>query len=250
MSAEHVPPNRPHPVESSEDSLVRITQPHPGVVQLALGEPCLSTELLERLAELLTQHQDATAVIITGSGPGFSRGGKPRSVLADTLALARAGARAHDALRAVRGVTLCALHGDCFGAGIALALECDLRISDPATRFRMPELALGISPAWAGTARRMREELGAVRARWLLYTGEPVDARTAYDWGLVQDIAEPGRALDRALELAERLTKAPGRSVTHAKAYVQAQSSGDWRALDAQLLDSSISALHNGLRPG
>jgi enoyl-CoA hydratase/carnithine racemase len=101
------------------------------------------------------------------------------------------------------------LHGAVVGAGLELAAACDLRVAAEGTAFAMPEVLLGIpSVVEAALLPRL---VGAGRAAWLVLTGEPIDAKTALEWGLVQELV-PLAALDeRVGALLERLAAAePG----------------------------------------
>jgi enoyl-CoA hydratase len=111
-----------------------------------------------------------------------------------------------DAIRNLPVPVVARLHGAVIGAGLELAASCDLRIAAEGTRFAMPEVRLGIpSVVEAALLPRL---VGAGRAAWLVLTGEAIDAKTALDWGLVEELA-PLAALDeRVAVLLERLVAA------------------------------------------
>ena len=90
--------------------------------------------------------------------------------------------------------TIAAIEGHCLGGGSELALTCDLRIASEASRLGLPEVKLGVFPAGGGTERLPRL-IGESRARELIYTGEPVEAREAWRIGLVNRVAPAGQAL-------------------------------------------------------
>jgi len=72
------------------------------------------------------------------------------------------------------------------GAGLEIAAACDLRIAAEGTRFAMPEVRLGIpSVVEAALLPRL---MGSGRAAWLVLTGEAIDARKAYAWGLIEQV--------------------------------------------------------------
>jgi enoyl-CoA hydratase len=78
------------------------------------------------------------------------------------------------------------LHGAVIGAGLEIAAACDLRIAEEATKFSMPEVRLGIpSVVEAALLPRL---MGHGRAAWLVLTGAAIEARRAYEWGLVEEI--------------------------------------------------------------
>lgn len=96
--------------------------------------------------------------------------------------------------------TVAAIEGHCLGGGLELALACDLRVASETSRLGLPEVKLGVFPGGGGTERLPRL-IGESRARELIYTGEPVDAREAWRIGLVNRVAPAGQALAMAQEL-------------------------------------------------
>jgi enoyl-CoA hydratase len=97
---------------------------------------------------------------------------------------------------------VCAVQGICFTIGIELLLSCDVRVAAKNTRFGQIEVKRGIFPFGGATIRFARETGWGNAMRWLL-TGDEFDAAEAHRIGLVQDVAEPGAQLDRALAIAE-----------------------------------------------
>src|SRR6185295_19603677 len=108
------------------------------------------------------------------------------------------------ALRECPVPVLARINGWCLGAGLELAASCDLRIASDTAVFGMPEVRLGIpSVVEAALLPRL---VGAGRARWLVMTGETIDAKEALSWGLVEKVfstekfdAEVNKALDSLL---------------------------------------------------
>jgi enoyl-CoA hydratase/carnithine racemase len=104
---------------------------------------------------------------------------------------------------------IAAVNGIALGGGCELAMACDLRIAAANARFGQPEINLGIIPGWGGT-QRLPRLIGLSRALPLLLTGDPIDAATALNLGLVSAVVEPGELLDAARALAATIaTKAP-----------------------------------------
>ncbi len=80
------------------------------------------------------------------------------------------------ALENTHAVTIARLHGNVIGAGLALAAHFDLRAGADTCRFRMPEVGLGLAPAWGGGMGRLIAEAGAARIRELMLTCEDFDS--------------------------------------------------------------------------
>lgn len=105
--------------------------------------------------------------------------------------------------------TIAAIEGHCLGGGLELALACDLRVASETSHLGLPEVKLGVFPAGGGTERLPRL-IGESRARELIYTGEPVDAREAWRIGLVNRVAPAGQALAVAQDLGRTIAARSG----------------------------------------
>ncbi len=103
---------------------------------------------------------------------------------------------------------IAAVDGWCLAGGVELALWCDLRIATPGSTFGLFERRWGV-PLVDGGTQRLPRTIGMGRALDLILTGRPVDAEEALRIGLINEVVEPGRHLERALELAERIASFP-----------------------------------------
>ena len=103
--------------------------------------------------------------------------------------------------------SIAVLHGHALGGGLELALHCDLRVAAITARLGLPETTVGTIPGWSGVPR-LAELVGPGRARLMILTGRLLDAPVAYDWGVVEVVAEPAdldAAVDRlTAELLDR----------------------------------------------
>jgi 3-hydroxyacyl-CoA dehydrogenase/enoyl-CoA hydratase/3-hydroxybutyryl-CoA epimerase len=102
-------------------------------------------------------------------------------------------------------VKVAAINGACLGGGCELALSCDWRVmsSDPKAKIGLPEVNLGIFPAWGGTTKLPRL-IGLPNALDLILNGKQLDGRRAKAVGLVDDVVERGILLDVARRFADR----------------------------------------------
>src|SRR6187551_3041178 len=103
---------------------------------------------------------------------------------------------------------IAAVDGWCLAGGVELSLWCDMRIATPQSTFGLFERRWGV-PLLDGGTQRLPRIVGMGRALELILTGRPVKAEEAKEIGLVNEIVEPGKHLDRALELAERIASFP-----------------------------------------
>ncbi len=103
---------------------------------------------------------------------------------------------------------IAAVDGWCLAGGVELALWCDLRIATPQSTFGLFERRWGV-PLVDGGTQRLPRVVGMGRALELILTGRPVEAEEAHRIGLVNELVEPGKQLERALELAERIATFP-----------------------------------------
>jgi enoyl-CoA hydratase len=103
---------------------------------------------------------------------------------------------------------IAAVDGWCLAGGVELALWCDLRIATPGSTFGLFERRWGV-PLVDGGTQRLPRIVGMGRALDLILTGRPVEAEEALRIGLVNEVVEPGRHIERALELAERIAAFP-----------------------------------------
>ncbi len=134
-------------------------------------------------------------------------------------------------LEAMEKPTVAALHGTVLGGGLETAMCCHYRLAAPGTKLGLPEVKLGLLPGAGGT-QRLPRLIGAARALGMMTGGNPIDAGTAQDWGLVDRLAT-GDLLEAAIAYAEELIDAgagPRRTGDLAVAAVSDDFFADFRA--------------------
>lgn len=168
---------------------------------------------LASLLDELDRQPPKGLVIRSGKAAGFIAGADiDEFSRIDSPAAARAlverGWNLFNRLAALPYPTLALVRGHCLGGGLELALACRYRIAvdEPATRMALPEVMLGIYPAWGGMLRLPRL-IGPAAALDLMLTGKGVDARKAKRLGLADDCVPP-----RVMDSAARLTLLSGRA--------------------------------------
>ncbi|MBM3503249.1 MAG: enoyl-CoA hydratase [Alphaproteobacteria bacterium] len=109
-----------------------------------------------------------------------------------------------EALRRVEKPTVAAIRGYCMGGGVSLAVACDLRLCDQQARFGVPAARLGLGYG-ANALARLAAVVGEAGARWLLLTGEQIDADRASRMGLVHEVVQSSIFGHRLEALVEAL---------------------------------------------
>src|ERR1700677_3343483 len=102
---------------------------------------------------------------------------------------------------------IAAVNGFALGGGTELACACDFIIASEKAIFGQPEVLLGLMPGCGGT-QRLARSIGLARARQLIYTGEQIDAKLAYEWGLVNKVVAPDKLMPEVMKIAEAIVKA------------------------------------------
>jgi enoyl-CoA hydratase len=102
----------------------------------------------------------------------------------------------------MRKPVIAAVNGHCNAGGFILALACDLRIASENETFASPGAKLGMLPT-GGQIARLPQLISQARALELMFTSKPIKPDEAYEWGLLNKIAQQGQSLEAALQMAE-----------------------------------------------
>ncbi|PZC45639.1 MAG: enoyl-CoA hydratase [Chloroflexi bacterium] len=186
----------------------------------------LGQDVRRELNEVLDEIEvDATRVVIfAGEGRAFcagadindlSAGEDLRSPVPDPSETPEVIKRIGD----LNKVVIAAVHGAAVGGGCEVALACDMRIASENARFGLPEIKLGIMPGAGGT-QRMPRLVGEGRAKWLMMTGEFIDAQTSLQWGLVNQVVPNEELMAEARKLAQTLVAQPPLALAFIKSAV------------------------------
>src|SRR5690606_30258492 len=106
--------------------------------------------------------------------------------------------------------------GPAVGAGCDLALMCDMRIAASTATFAESFVRLGLIPGDGG-AWLLPRAVGMARANQMAFTGAPIDAATALDWGLVNEVVEPDELMHTAHRLAADIAANPAHALRMTK---------------------------------
>jgi enoyl-CoA hydratase/carnithine racemase len=173
------------------------------------------------------------AVVLRGSGRAFSAGGdltgnKQRESAAEQQRFVEQSERFHAGIRASSLPLIAAVHGYCLGAAVSLAAACDFVIAADSARFGVPEGRMGLIGATP-----LVPVIGRQWAKFLIMTGELIDARQACRIGLVLAVVPDHVLVEQCHDLARRLARMPPEGVTLNKRAVDA-------AADAAELPGSL----------
>lgn len=146
----------------------------------------LTREMLTELADIAEAAQRAKVFILTGRGAVFSAGADLEAARAG-LATDPVWERLSGAIAALPGMSIAALNGTVAGGAFGMVLACDLRICVAKAKFFYPVMKLGFLPQPSDPARLI-SLVGPSRTKQILMAGQKIEADTALQWGLVDQV--------------------------------------------------------------
>lgn len=203
------------------DTPLRVQRRDNGVVLLTLALPDRRNAMTNELTEAwqsaiadLAADREARAVVVTGEGKAFCAGGD-LGWIAESPDLGIDAIRnrmlpfyrAWLAIASLEIPSIAAVNGPAVGAGLCLALACDLRYVASTATLSAPFTQIGMHPGMAATYL-LPQAVGLPVAKELLLTGRAVSADEALRIGLVNGVCEPDELLDTALATADRIAAA------------------------------------------
>ena len=200
---------------------LRLERPHDGVVLLTLDDPSTRNAMSEEMTSSWVAAIDELAVdpsvrvvVVTGEGSAFTSGGNTSWLASEPDAsVDRLRSRMLPFYRAWLSIkrlevpTIAAINGAAIGAGLCMALACDISYAASGARMGVPFTRLGLHPGMAGTFS-LPEVVGAAHARDLFLTGRLVDADEALRIGLVSRVLPAEEFLDAVLRTAQDVAAA------------------------------------------
>ena len=254
------------PTDGPELRHLRLERREDGVAVLRLDNPDQRNAMSDQMTaswvsavEHLAGDRDLRAVVVTGEGSAFCSGGdtgwiasEPDAAVTTLRERMLPFYRAWLSIRRLEVPTIAAVNGPAIGAGLCLALACDLRYAVPGARLGAPFVRLGMHAGMAATYL-LPDVVGPARARDLLLTGRTVGDEEALRIGLVTDVLPAEGFLDAVLEratgiaatapVASRLTTVALREAGRADLEATLQ----WEAL-AQPVTLATEDLQEGVR--
>jgi 2-(1,2-epoxy-1,2-dihydrophenyl)acetyl-CoA isomerase len=226
-------------LEQREGRVVTLTLNRPERLNALV--PALTAALRDALPRLAAD-REVGAVVLTGAGRGFCAGGDVQSMegrteipVAERTRQLRTNADISRHLAEMPQVTICALNGVAAGAGLSLALACDIRIAADSARFTTSFLRMGLVSD-LGAAFLLRRLVGSAKAKELFLLGDMVQAAEGLRLGVFNRVVPDAELAAEAAALARRLAEGPPIAQAHLKALMQraeAASLAEWLDIEA-----------------
>jgi enoyl-CoA hydratase/carnithine racemase len=237
-----------------------------GIATLTLNRPdrlnALGGTLREDLLDAITRaaaDPEVRVMVVTGAGKGFCAGGDVKAMneanegqrtrpLLEKIAPSRD--RTLFALRDAPQPVIAAVNGAAAGAGMNLALACDIRIASIAAKFSQAFVRRGLHPDWGGTYFLPRV-VGMAKACELVFTGDVIDAQEALKLGLVSKLVAPEQLMPAAYDLARKIAAGPPVAVRLAKRALHRNAESDLRsALEFETFAQNVCSETEDAREG
>ena len=179
----------------------------------ALNAMLMNTKLeLENAIDATAADDNVLGVIITGSGRAFTAGTDISGIPSDEAGVRKMSKQAHtmfDKFEELGKPIIAAVNGYALGGGLELVLACDLVVASSKAIFSLPEIDLGVNPAYGGP-QRLSRAVGKMVAKELLFTGKSISAQEAKALGIVNRVVEHADVMTEAEKLMkEIISKAP-----------------------------------------
>lgn len=198
-----------------------------GLATVTINRPekknAISLEMREQLwnaFENLAENDEVRAVILTGGGEDFCAGMDVKEMggggVGWSVTKMRRLHRIARAIASLKKPTIAAVNGVCVGVGWSYALACDIVIASETARFAQAFRNIGLTPD-GGAVWQLRQQIGAMRAKEIVYSGRMVGADEALALGLILEKVPAGRLLGRAREIADSFCAAPTLALGMAK---------------------------------
>ena len=176
----------------------------------------LNSQVLREMARFAADHQKSSlrCLIITGSGDkAFVAGADIKEMEAMSVAQAtefsKAGQDTFNAIESISCPVIAAVNGFALGGGMELALSCDIVLASDKAKFGLPEVSLGLLPAFGGT-QRLARSAGLFKAREMIFTGNFYSAQDMKEVGIVSKVCTPETLLAEAEAMAATIvTRSP-----------------------------------------
>jgi 2-(1,2-epoxy-1,2-dihydrophenyl)acetyl-CoA isomerase len=202
----------------------------------------LSRDLIFQSIDTLkrwSKDDEVGAIVITGTGRAFCAGGdvstmadrtETNQTLEEKIDWLREGHELSWTLYQMSKVTIAAVNGHSMGAGLGVALSCDLRIASEQAKFGTAYAKVGYGGDF-GTTWLLTQYVGAPKAKELFFLSDILDAKQAHELGLVNRVVAHDELQAKVADVAERIANGPLTSFRYMKANVNLSTSVDFRTM-------------------
>lgn len=204
-----------------------LTRQDNGVLIITMNRPevsnAVNSDLAEGMDAALTELDNNPSLhvgVITGAGKGFCSGMDLKAFLTGNKPYTDSRGFAGIVRRPAEKPLIAAVEGFAVAGGLEVAISCDLIVASRGAKFGVPEVKRALVAA-AGGLMRLPKRIPYHVAMHMAITGEYIDAQRAYDVGLVTEVCEPGKALEKAIALACLIAKNGPFAVKCSKAIVR-----------------------------
>jgi len=151
-----------------------------------------------------TEDPDIRVIILTGNGKAFCAGFDLKELGSNDSnnTAEEADNVIAQAMEAFTGPIIGAINGHCITGGFEMALACDILLASENARFADTHARVGMLPGW-GLSQKLPRLIGLSRAKEIAFTGAPIFAPQAYEWGLVNHVLPEDKLLPRAIKMAQ-----------------------------------------------
>jgi len=208
-----------------ENSIAILTLNRPDIRNAITGKEII--EEIEYVCKTVNENMDIKVLIITAADPAFSAGGNVKDMAAKKGMFGGTPAQLMEnyrknvqriplAVHEVAVPTIAAVNGPAIGAGCDLSLMCDMRIASEKAKFGETFLSVGLIPGDGG-AYFLPRVVGMARACELTFTGDVIDAKRAFEIGMVNDVVAHEKLMGNADVLAKKIASKPAEALRMAK---------------------------------
>src|SRR2546430_3140337 len=201
----------------------------PAISTITVNRPkalnALNSDTLRELTLAVRECADSRVIILTGAGDRAFVAGADIAEMApmgpwQAREFSELGHVLTALLDDIPSATIAAVNGYALGGGLELAVACDMIFASENARLGLPEVTLGVTPGFGGTQRLVRL-VGKLRAKEIIFTGDWVDARRAYEIGLANAVVPREKLLQHCKKVAAKIAERGPLAIARAKRLVE-----------------------------
>ena len=197
------------------------------IATLTLNRPAnlnaMNREMMDEIVEGISKiniNDEVKVCLITGAGKAFMAGADIKEYGSQTSqefqAFQKTGQKIYDSIENADKPWIAAVNGFALGGGFEIALACDIILASENAKMGLPEVFLSLIPGGGGT-QRLIQKIGINRVKEILFFGNQYDAKTLFDWGIVNEVYQNDEFSNNVIDFAEKLARRPSKSIKYLK---------------------------------